>query len=254
MHEKAGSELSTPVKVLVSPTCLEEARLLVELGVDIIDVKNPVEGSLGAQPPWVIREIAAYANSHAVPVSATLGDLPYKPGTAALAAFGLAQLGVQYVKAGLHGATMHGQAVDMLHSVQRAVRMADETIALVAAGYADYRQFGGLTPRDLVRAASETRCAVVMLDTADKQGGSLFNVMDANELESFVASARAAGLTVALAGSIGREHVARLRRLGPDIIGVRGALCARRDRTTRIDPRAAREFIDAVREPAGTAS
>ena len=44
------------MKVLVSVISLEEARTVVELGADIIDIKNPAEGSLGAQPPQVIRE------------------------------------------------------------------------------------------------------------------------------------------------------------------------------------------------------
>ncbi|MBI3469027.1 MAG: hypothetical protein HY000_38985, partial [Planctomycetes bacterium] len=63
------------MKVLVSVVSLEEARAVVELGADIIDVKNPAEGSLGAQPPTVIQQIAEFVSPRGLPVSVTLGDL-----------------------------------------------------------------------------------------------------------------------------------------------------------------------------------
>jgi hypothetical protein len=236
------------MKVLVSPQCLDEARLLVELGVDIIDVKNPAEGSLGAPLPSVVQEIAQYCNSRGVPASATLGDLPFKPGTAALAAFGLAQLGVRYIKAGLYGSSTRQQATELLSAVVDAAGMVDETIAIVAAGYADYRAFGGVAPHDLLHAASATRCAVVMLDTADKRGGNLVDVLGERALGDFVASAHDANLIVALAGSIGAMHFPVLARLRAEIVGVRGALCHGRDRSQRIDARLAREFLGTAKK------
>ena len=36
------------MKVLISPTSLEEAEAVLAGGADIIDIKNPAEGSLGA--------------------------------------------------------------------------------------------------------------------------------------------------------------------------------------------------------------
>ena len=62
-------------------------------------MKNPKEGSLGANFPWIIKEISDYAVD--VIVSATIGDVPYKPGTESLAAFGSAVSGSNYVKVGL---------------------------------------------------------------------------------------------------------------------------------------------------------
>src|SRR5947209_19596802 len=77
--------------VLISPVSYEEAASIVDSGVDIIDIKNVNEGSLGAQFPWHTREVAELSRAHGIKASATLGDLPYKPGTAALAAYGAAQ-------------------------------------------------------------------------------------------------------------------------------------------------------------------
>ena len=71
--------------LLISPINTEEAHEAIEGGADIIDVKNPKEGSLGANFPWVIKSIREMAPEDML-VSATLGDVPYKPGTVSLAA------------------------------------------------------------------------------------------------------------------------------------------------------------------------
>src|SRR5215472_5748312 len=131
------------MKVLGSPISLEEAKVLYEGGIDIIDVKNVKEGSLGASFPWIIREIVhAFPADPVLQFSATLGDLAYKPGTAALAALGAAVSGVHYVKAGLHGVRTYQEAKEMMQAVVRACRSHRPTINVVAAGYADFRRFG----------------------------------------------------------------------------------------------------------------
>jgi uncharacterized protein (UPF0264 family) len=248
-----NAPVAIALKVLCSPASLEEARLLVELGADIIDVKNPAEGSLGAQPPRVVREIVDFVHARGMPVSAALGDLAMQPGTAALAAYGLAHLGVRFIKAGLYGARSREQAAEMLVAIRDAIDSVDDSIALVAAGYADYRSFAGLAPADLVPAARAARCDVVMLDTADKRRGGLFDVMRDDEIQSFVAVSRESHLDVALAGSLDRRHLPRLKQLAPDIIGVRGALCGG-DRMQAIDRHTAASFLRAAKSNGGAVS
>lgn len=231
------------MKVLCSPVSAEEARLLVELGVDIIDIKDASHGSLAAQPPWVIRDIVALVQERGKLVSAALGDLQFQPGTAALAAFAMAQFGVRFIKAGLHGTQTRDEAIELLTAIRRAIDMVDHSIELVAAGYADYREFGGLDPISLVQAAASTRCAIVMIDTANKRCGNLFDWMGEDEIRQFVANAREAQLKTALAGSIAIDHLSAVRRLQPDIIGVRGGLCRNGDRSQAIDPIRVQTFL-----------
>jgi len=45
------------VQVLISPVSLEEATSIIDTDVDIIDVKNVNEGSLGAQFPWRTKKV-----------------------------------------------------------------------------------------------------------------------------------------------------------------------------------------------------
>jgi (5-formylfuran-3-yl)methyl phosphate synthase len=242
--------MDTNMKILGSPISLDEAKILNEGEVDIIDIKNVKEGSLGANFPWVIQEVVqAFPPRDSLAFSATLGDLPYKPGTAALAALGAAVSGVQYVKAGLYGVHTYDEAKEMMEAVVTACKRYRPTINVVAAGYADFRRFGGLAMADLVAAARSAGADLVMVDTAIKDGTTLFDALTFEEIEEFVQAARAASLRVALAGSIQYAHVPLLKRLQPDIIGVRGVFCNKGDRTTGIVLERVREFVCAVKSP-----
>lgn len=236
------------MKVLISPISLEEARVVIEGGCDILDLKNVKEGSLGAQPPWMLKSIVDTLGGKGVMLSATLGDLPFKPGTAGLAAFGCASCGVDYVKAGLHGATNLDQAREMMTSVVKSVRMVGDSIITVASGYADWKRFGGVNHLDLVRAAHDSGADVAMLDTFIKDGQTLFDSLTESDLKEFTDLSHSFGMLVALAGSVKREHLAPLARVGCDIVGVRGAVCQKGDRTTGITRDAVIEFMKNARQ------
>lgn len=237
------------MKLLVSVESLEEARVAVEAGCAVLDVKNPNEGSLGANFPWVLQAIMQEFPSLSCETSATIGDLPHKPGTAALAAHSVASFGFDYVKAGLYASTTFEQAVEMMQVVQRAVKMANPRARAVAGGFADWRRFNGLSTTDLVRAASNAKVDVVLIDTAIKDGSNLFDNMSVDELQEFAGMCREAGIMCALAGSIKEKHLDTLARIGPDLTGVRGALCSdQSDRRSVIDPVRTRAFIEACEE------
>jgi hypothetical protein len=69
-----------------------------------------------------------------------------------------------------------------------------------------------------------------MLDTALKDGKPLTDFLGAEELGGFIEAAHARGLSAALAGSLGVEELRALKRLKPDVLGVRGAACEGGDR------------------------
>lgn len=231
------------MKVLISPVDTQEALVAWQCGTDIIDVKNIKEGSLGANFPWVIREVIEAVGSSEAVFSATLGDLPHKPGTAALAALGAVTSGVTYIKAGLHGSRTVAEGAELMRGVVRACKDVNPAVTVVTAGYADYRRFDGLSPQQLVEIAVESGSDMVMVDTYIKDGKTLLDALTLEEITAFVAAAHAAGLKVALAGSIRAEHLADLAATGADIVGVRGAVCGSYDRSTTIDPEKARQFI-----------
>ncbi|NOZ59305.1 MAG: hypothetical protein GXO66_07005 [Euryarchaeota archaeon] len=215
------------MKLLVSPVDADEAREAVKGGADIIDVKNPAEGSLGASFPWVIRRVLEALPS-SVETSATLGDLDFKPGTASLAAYGLASLGVDYIKAGFYGIKDEEQALSMAEAIVGAARSFDAKVVL--AGYADHPLIGAVSPFSLIDVALRADADGVMIDTAVKGRGGLLTHMSVEELASFVERSHSSGLICALAGSLSAEDIEKLRETGADIVGVRGAACTAGDR------------------------
>ena len=85
---------------LASVRCAAEAELVLAAGADIIDLKEPDMGALGAVAPSVIRAcLKAVAGRK--PVSATVGDLPMMPDTIVDAVMTTAGLGVDTVKLGI---------------------------------------------------------------------------------------------------------------------------------------------------------
>jgi uncharacterized protein (UPF0264 family) len=219
------------VKLLISPKNSKEAVEAIAGGADIIDVKNPKEGPLGANFPWVIKEIKQLV-PEGVELSCTLGEAPNLPGSMALAAYGAALLGVDYVKVGLSGIQTVQSAVSLLENAVRAVRMCSLKIRVVAAGYGDYIRVNSIEPQFVVQAASIAKVDLVMLDTAVKDGKNLFAFQSLQQLEVFVDAAHKHGLGVALAGSLQGPDLSVVKGLGVDFVGLRGAACQNSNRDT----------------------
>jgi uncharacterized protein (UPF0264 family) len=230
----------SPIKLLVSPTSAAEAVQAIAGGADIIDCKNPDEGSLGAAMPGTIiatREAITASGKRCVLLSATLGDLADKPGTAALAATGLVSLGADYIKAGVHGPRTPERAAKLLDAIVKAVTLihacTNKNVQIVAAGYADHaRAAASIPPMDLVKVAASTGCNVVMVDTAIKDGKGLLDFMSRDEVIRFCDAAKQSGMQVALAGNLREKDISFLKTTGVDIIGVRSMVVRGGDRVT----------------------
>ncbi|MFZ3059074.1 MAG: (5-formylfuran-3-yl)methyl phosphate synthase [Candidatus Methanoperedens sp.] len=211
------------MKLLVSPINVEEANICKLGGADIIDVKNPKEGSLGANFPWMIKAVKKAAGN--VPVSATIGDFNYKPGTASLAALGAAVAGAEYIKVGLYDIQTREQALEMLTNIVRSVKDYDKNKKVVASGYSDFRRINSISPFELPEVGEQAGVDVVMMDTGIKDGRSTFEFLTEQELMDFVADAKERGLQTAIAGTIKFKDIPQLKCISPDIIGVRGCVC-----------------------------
>ncbi len=212
------------MQLLVSVVSEDEVQAAILGGADIIDVKNPREGSLGASFPRVIREIRELTPI-AVPVSAAIGDMPHLPGTAALAALGASVCGIQYVKVGLLGSRRHQDVVVLLREICQAVHVYDPDISVIATAFADAHKVEALPPLALPAAAVEAGADGCMLDTAIKREGTLLTHLKDAQLQDFTAQCRQLDLLSALAGSLGEADIPRICELGADILGFRSAAC-----------------------------
>lgn len=212
------------MKLLVSPQNVGEAKAAIKGGADIIDIKNPAEGSLGANFPWVIKSIADIIPSD-LEISATIGDLPNLPGTASLAALGAASCGVDYVKVGLYGISDVREGEYFMSQVVKSVKDYDNRVKVVVCAYADYKKINSLNPAVIPQIGKKSGSDVAMIDTAAKGEYNIFDLMSELELDDFASQSHKMGLSVALAGSVGKSHLKRLAEIGVDIVGVRGCVC-----------------------------
>ncbi|MDD1708405.1 MAG: (5-formylfuran-3-yl)methyl phosphate synthase [Methanoregulaceae archaeon] len=207
------------MRLLVSPRDIEEAKR--SCAADIIDVKRPAEGSLGANFPWIIRAVKDLSGK---PVSAAIGDFDFKPGGASLAAYGAAHAGADYIKIGL---MFDGtkRAEEVIAAVVKAVKDEFPEKYVVIAAYSDYVRLGSISPFAMSPIAAAAGADVAMVDTGIKDGKSTFDFMNEESLAEFTSLNHERGMQTALAGSLSFDHLPALRRINPDIIGVRGMVC-----------------------------
>ena len=215
------------MQLLVSPATIEEAKH--SLAADIVDVKRPEEGSLGASFPWIIRAIKDLTHK---PVSAAIGDFDYKPGGAALTALGAAAAGADFIKIGLMFNGIE-EAEMVIRSVTRAVKDSYPEKTVVIAAYSDWERLETISPFDMAPLAAKAGADVSMVDTGIKDGRSTLEFMDEARLIEFTTLNRSLGLKTALAGSLKFADIDLLKRVDPDIIGVRGMVCGG-DRTATV--------------------
>jgi len=207
---------------LASVTSAAEAEIALTAGADIIDLKDPYGGALGALPPSVIRDAVQMVAGRRT-VSATAGDLPMQPRIVADAAAGIADLGVDIVKIGIF------PGGDPAACIAALAQLTVRGVRIVAVLFADH------TPDfSLLEPLQAARFAGAMLDTADKHAGGLRSHIDDRALGDFVASVRRCGMISGLAGSLTLADIAPLHRLDPDYLGFRGALCSA-GRTSELD-------------------
>ncbi len=222
------------MRMLVSVRSVAEARVAAQGGADFIDLKEPRHGALGGLPIATIGALvrALRGQGSRLPLSATIGDLPMSELAAILAQVeAVAACGVDYVKVGIERAAQAGEVLD----------------ALAATGHAIVPVF--IVDRGLdierVEHACQLKFPALMVDTADKLAGSLFDVLQDDVLRRFVSGVRASGALVGLAGALRRPQIAALRALGPDFAGFRSAVCAG-DRSGEINPVRLREIAAAI--------
>lgn len=208
--------------MLASVTDVAEAEIAIVEGADIIDLKDPEQGPLGALAIATIRSIVA-ATAGRRCVSAVAGNLEMVPDLLREAAESLAATRVDYVKIGFFPSEDAVACIDALRSVAGRVR-------LIAVVFADLACDLSLLPH-----FASGQFAGVMLDTAVKGKGRLIDHMDIAALKRFVDACRESKLMAGLAGSLEPPDIARLLLLEPGFLGFRGALCAGRDRTARLD-------------------
>ena len=176
------------MQLLVSVADAADATAAIDGGADIIDAKDPSRGALGPVAPEALAAIIASVAGRR-PVSAALGD---------------------------------GGPFGCVADVAFAKLTRPQPITgckVVLAAFADRRW------DHVIEVAERNGAHGVLLDTSDKNGRGLFELVCEHAIGRWVERAHEAGLVVALAGRLTAEDLPRAAALGADIAGIRGAAC-----------------------------
>jgi uncharacterized protein (UPF0264 family) len=223
------------MRLLVSVRNVDEALMAAAGGADFIDLKEPGQGALGGLPIETIRAIVAGLRERQIrlPISATIGDLPMDPLDAILARVeAVGACGVDVVKVGIERDPGAGAVLLALAKCGRPV---------VPVFIADR----GLDQHAVARART-LGFPALMLDTAEKRAGSLFDALAIEVLQGFVFAAHKAGMMVGLAGALRASHADALAALAPDFAGFRSAVC-RGERSDALDAQCLQDLVVTMR-------
>ena len=212
-------------RMLASVTGIAEAEIAISAGADIIDLKNPHAGALGAVATGVIRETVSFVAGRRA-TSAVCGDLPMEPDILRAKAGEIAATGVDFVKIGFFPSANAAACSTALAPLTRRTKL----IAVLFADLAPDFELLAQLARDGFHGA--------MVDTAHKDRGRLLDHLPPERVLAFVERARAHGLASGLSGSLEAPDIPRLLPFMPDFLGFRGALCDQSGRTGSISAEA----------------
>ena len=176
---------------LASVASVEEAKLALAGGADIIDLKNPHTGALGALPLTTIADTVEFINNNAQ-TSATIGDLTADSGDVPDAVRAMQNY---------QGRTLsrldYFQAEAIFSELINSLSVEASKYKLIAVLFADQKLDLSLLPQ-----LAEAGFHGVMLDTATKQGSGLRANLPDQDLTRFIQTARQLGLISGLGRSI----------------------------------------------------
>ena len=223
-------------QLLVSVKNVSEALLALRAGADVIDMKDPSVGALGALSTSEITTIvsALRKQNPQVCISATIGDTHENVDAMQQAIMQTASLGVDIVKFPLNGHTHDLKAllgISTLLSVETemAKPLTSKRVILFGVLFADI-----VLDLDLIEAAAEAGLAGVMLDTQYKTQDLLCHANHATLL-NFVNRCKRNDLKSGLAGSLQVQYIDNLVTLDPSYMGFRGGLCSHLNRNGDLD-------------------
>lgn len=210
-------------QLLISVTSIAEAEMALANGADIIDLKDPSQGALGALPLTTIAAVMTFVNAQKL-VSATIGDLPMQPAVIFNGVAALIALKVDFIKIGFFETDNYQPCLAALHNLTQV------GAKLIAVLFAEHRY----SP-ELIAAIKATGFIGVMLDTANKNGLTLMDHYSTARQLSFSQQVLAHGLSLGLAGSLQLKHVAAAKKINPTYIGFRGGVCNANQRQLGLD-------------------
>jgi uncharacterized protein (UPF0264 family) len=236
--------MNRPPELLVSVRSVAEAEAALEGGAHLIDVKEPLHGALGRAGAAVIAGVIVRVAGRR-PVSSALGELANPTEASPYLGAGLA-----YAKWGLSRMGSRPDWQQLWRDACWRVTAVSPLCRVVAVAYADWQRAGAPSLTEVSAFARACGQGVLLVDTFHKaprpetgRAPTLLDVLPLAEIVQLCASCSAAGVRVALAGSLGAAQIERLRPSRPDWFAVRGAVCDGGRREAAVSARKVRELV-----------
>lgn len=211
--------------LLVSVRNAAEAVTALSGGADIVDVKEPNRGALGAADPATIASIERAVDGRAL-VTAAMGELTDLSHDAIVPLARRIPAGVALFKIGLANcdSIANWQATwrNTIAALQSNAPNPPQSVAVV---YADWRSAGSPRPDDVLAASLDLRCPALLVDTWEKASGNVFDHWPVDDLHAFLTRVREHQVAFVLAGSLSGASFTQAIDLAPDFVAVRGAAC-----------------------------
>ena len=241
------------MELLVSVRNLTEAKIAKAANVDIIDIKEPLNGSLGAASLNVISTIAKALPDASI--SAALGEigeyeqllgadnasLPFEKGL------------LTYAKCGLANSIDSRRSQEWKSRAKTAWKKIATFANPVAVAYADFEAAKCPEPVAILEQAIACNVNVLLIDTFLKDGHTSLDHIKPNALLQIINLANRFGVKTVIAGSITKPNLSQLAELEIDCVAVRGAVCSGK-RTEELSANLLEDFLVAMIEATQTTS
>ena len=235
-------------QLLISVKNVEEALIALTQGVDIIDLKDPEVGALGALDIDTTAQILQLIQQHRhissnqtnVLTSATVGENHANLNTLFSAISARAKMGIDLIKIAVSGKIFDENLADNWISqpifnrvgVNPQVMTNFElfNVKLVAVFFADQ-----LIDFSLLEKLKGAGFYGAMLDTSMKHQ-NLLDICTKQTLQNFTQTCHKNDLESGLAGSLKPQHIEYLMDIKPRYVGFRGGVCEGEVRKNALAP------------------
>ena len=220
------NKLNTNSNILVSFKSQSEISKKNIRLVDILDLKNPDNGSLGEWELSDIKKVVkAFGNEKFI--SATIGDiLDFEKIIKKIKVFD--ELKLDFIKFGL----FVDNTVQMSKFLSE-IKSCNFKTELVPVVFADKKIILETVFKNL-ESFKAFKFNFLLLDTFSKKSGDLFKSCSLNYLSNALLRAKKLGLSMGLAGKLKKNQLPKLLKLKPKIIGFRSAVCKKNNRNDKL--------------------
>lgn len=221
-------------QLLISVKNVEEALIALNCGVDIIDLKDPNIGALGAlnldTSQQILQKVHEYKQlilKKITPMtSATVGEAHANVQALIKEMDARIDMGVDIIK--ISASSLWNESDSSINTEITSHIVASNQVRFIAVFFADQS-----IDYDLLEKLSDYGFYGAMIDTSKKQS-NLLEICTLSTLQMFTQICQKNDLKSGLAGSLKPQHVEQLVHINPSYIGFRGGVCEDDSRVSRL--------------------